>query len=172
MDNNNRNCIRTYHAPDRRWSIHHGNVEVVLPTLGKSLYDGALFDPPYALTYMGNDWDKALPPTEVFEQILQVCKPGAFMLAFGHPKTFHRLATRIEDAGWKIHDTISWLYGNNVGFRRGFGSQVDRLLGCEPHLENIPRSHNYGYFAGNSVHEQRNSNFRDRQGLGRVRDGA
>ncbi|WP_417737778.1 DNA methyltransferase [Rosistilla oblonga] len=128
MNNNNRNCIHTYHAPDRRWSIHHGNVEAVLPILGNSLYDGSLFDPPYALKFMGKGWDKVLPPTEVFKQILRVCKPGAHLLAFGHPKTFHRLMVNIEEAGWKIRDTLSWIHGEGFPKSHNIGKAINKTL--------------------------------------------
>jgi site-specific DNA-methyltransferase (adenine-specific) len=38
-------------------------------------------------------------------------KPGGFLLAFGGTRTHHRLWCAIEDAGFVIQDTISWLYG-------------------------------------------------------------
>ncbi|PHQ34769.1 site-specific DNA-methyltransferase [Rhodopirellula bahusiensis] len=128
MNNNDRNCIRTYHAPDHRWSIHNGKVETVLPTLGNSLYDGAIFDPPYALKFMGNDWDKVLPSTEVFKQILRACKPGAHLLAFGHPKTFHRLMLRIEEAGWEIRDTLSWINGEGFPKSHNIGKAITKRM--------------------------------------------
>lgn len=91
--------IRTYHASDRRWSLHHGDVQTVLPTLEENLFDGSLLDPPYGLKFMGHDWDDVVPPVEVFRQLFNVCKPGAFLVAFGGPKTFHRLTCNIEDGG-------------------------------------------------------------------------
>jgi site-specific DNA-methyltransferase (adenine-specific) len=33
-------------------------------------------------------------------------------LAFGGSRTFHRIAVAIEDAGFEIRDTLSWLYGS------------------------------------------------------------
>ncbi|QDV69007.1 Modification methylase HindIII [Rosistilla carotiformis] len=128
MNSNIRNHTPSYEAPDRRWSVHHGNVETVLPTLEDSLYDGALFDPPYALEFMGKDWDKVLPPTEVFKQILRVCKPGAHLLAFGHPKTFHRLMVNIEEAGWEIRDTLSWIYGEGLPKSHNIGKDLEKRM--------------------------------------------
>jgi site-specific DNA-methyltransferase (adenine-specific) len=43
---------------------------------------------------------------------LRVAKPGAHLLAFGGTRLFHRLAVAIEDAGWEIRDTLSWIYGS------------------------------------------------------------
>jgi site-specific DNA-methyltransferase (adenine-specific) len=43
---------------------------------------------------------------------LRVAKPGAYLLAFGGTRTFHRLAVAIEDAGWIIRDTLVWAYAS------------------------------------------------------------
>lgn len=42
----------------------------------------------------------------------RVLKPGGHLLAFGGSRTWHRLATGIEDAGFEIRDSIAWLYGS------------------------------------------------------------
>ncbi|AEJ93250.1 DNA methylase [Mycobacterium phage ShiLan] len=44
-------------------------------------------------------------------ECLRVLKPGGHMLAFGGTRTWHRLASAIEDAGFEIRDSIAWLYG-------------------------------------------------------------
>ena len=46
--------------------------------------------------------------------LLRVVKPGAWLLAFGAPRTVHRLAAGIEDAGWEIRDNLSWEHGAGV----------------------------------------------------------
>jgi len=117
MTNKNRNRFRSFHSPDDRWTIHQGQVETVVPTLGTSLYDGLLSDAPYGLEFMGQGWDEMVPPVEVWQGLLRVCKPGAFLLVFCGTKTFHRLIANVEDAGWEIRDTICWLYGE--GFPKG-----------------------------------------------------
>ncbi|MBE7456491.1 MAG: site-specific DNA-methyltransferase [Planctomycetia bacterium] len=43
---------------------------------------------------------------------LRVAKPGTFLLAFGGTRTFHRLASGVEDAGWQVRDCLMWLYGS------------------------------------------------------------
>lgn len=43
-------------------------------------------------------------------EALRVLKPGGFLLAFGGSRTWHRLASAIEDAGFEIRDSIAWLY--------------------------------------------------------------
>lgn len=45
-------------------------------------------------------------------ECLRVLRPGGFILAFGGSRTWHRLASAIEDAGFEIRDSIAWLYGS------------------------------------------------------------
>jgi hypothetical protein len=62
---------------------------------------------------------------QVFTESLRVAKPGAFLLAFGGTRTFHRLACAIEDAGWEIRDCLMWVHGqgfpksHNIGCKCG-----------------------------------------------------
>jgi hypothetical protein len=45
-------------------------------------------------------------------EALRVAKPGAYLLAFGGTRTYHRLACAIEDAGWIIRDCLVWAYAS------------------------------------------------------------
>lgn len=74
--------------------------------------DAIVTDPPYGLAFMGKGWDHAVPGVEFWSAALRVAKPGTYLLAFGGTRTFHRLAVAIEDAGWEIHDCLTWLYGS------------------------------------------------------------
>lgn len=55
--------------------------------------------------------------TPIFAEALRVAKPGAYLLAFGATRTYHRLACAIEDVGWEVKDMCSWVYGS--GFPKG-----------------------------------------------------
>jgi DNA modification methylase len=45
---------------------------------------------------------------------LRVLKPGGHLAAFGAPRTFHRVACGIEDAGFQLRDTLMWVYGTGM----------------------------------------------------------
>lgn len=79
--------------------------------------DGIVTDPPYGLGFMGKNWDHGIPGVPFWSAALRCAKPGAYLLAFGGTRTFHRLACAIEDAGWEMRDCLSWLYGS--GFPKG-----------------------------------------------------
>ncbi len=91
--------------------IHHGDCLLVMPTLPAASVDSIVTDPPYGLDFMGKNWDRGVPGEAFWREALRVAKPGAFLLAFGGTRTFHRLAVAIEDAGWEIRDTLMWVYG-------------------------------------------------------------
>jgi site-specific DNA-methyltransferase (adenine-specific) len=74
--------------------------------------DSVVTDPPYGLSFMRKRWDYDVPSVEVWAECLRVLKPGGHVLAFGGTRTQHRMAVRIEDAGFEIRDIIAWVYGS------------------------------------------------------------
>jgi site-specific DNA-methyltransferase (adenine-specific) len=128
-------------------TVHHGDCLEVIPRFGV-VADACVTDPPYHLTptqkrfaaansapaqygrdgamsrlssgFMGQLWDGgdiAFRP-ETWATIATALRPGAFLIAFGGTRTYHRLACAIEDAGFVIQDTIAWLYGSGFPKRR------------------------------------------------------
>lgn len=45
-------------------------------------------------------------------EALRVLKPGGYLLSFASPRTYHRMAAGIEDAGFEIRDQIMWVFGS------------------------------------------------------------
>lgn len=74
--------------------------------------DAVVTDPPYGLSFMGKRWDYDVPSTEIWAECLRVLKPGGYLLAFAGTRTQHRMAVRIEDAGFEIRDMLAWMYGS------------------------------------------------------------
>jgi site-specific DNA-methyltransferase (adenine-specific) len=136
------------------WTLRTGDCHEVLPTLPADTFDAVVTDPPYELTsahgprepqygngqgaqreranrgkgggFMSMRWDAsgvAFDPA-TWAAVLRVAKPGAYLLAAGSPRTYHRLACAIEDGGWVIRDcirhetveevpaSIGWYYGS------------------------------------------------------------
>jgi site-specific DNA-methyltransferase (adenine-specific) len=92
--------------------ILHGDCREQMAAMEPNSVDAIVTDPPYGLSFMGKDWDKGVPGVAFWEPALRVLKPGGHLLAFGGTRTFHRMAVAIEDAGFEIKDTLSWLYGS------------------------------------------------------------
>lgn len=98
----------------KNFTLYHGLMQDVLPTLPENSVDSVVTDPPYELNFMGKAWDNSgvAFQKDTWERCLRVLKPGGYLLAFGGSRTFHRIACAIEDAGFEIRDTIMWLYGS------------------------------------------------------------
>jgi len=90
----------------------HGDCLEVMRTLPDCSVDAVVTDPPYGLSFMGKKWDYDVPSVEVWAECLRVLKPGGHLLAFAGTRTQHRMAVRIEDAGFEIRDMIAWVYGS------------------------------------------------------------
>jgi DNA modification methylase len=102
--------------------IYEGDCLSVLPVLGVDSIDSVVTDPPYGLSFMGKDWDHGVPGVHFWVEALRVAKPGAYLLAFGGTRTFHRLTCAIEDAGWEIRDCVMWVYGSGFPKSHNIGN--------------------------------------------------
>lgn len=94
------------------YMLHHGCCLAILRTLADNSIDAVVTDPPYGLSFMGKRWDYDVPNVEVWAECLRVLRPGGYLLAFAGTRTQHRMAVRIEDAGFEIRDMIAWVYGS------------------------------------------------------------
>lgn len=93
-------------------TLHLGDCLDVLKTLPENSVDAIVTDPPYGLSFMGRKWDYDVPSVEIWTECLRVLKPGGHLLAFAGTRTQHRMAVRIEDAGFEIRDMLAWIYGS------------------------------------------------------------
>ena len=103
----------------------------------KKIRDGSidlvLTDPPYELGFMGKSWDNTgiANNKEMWAECLRVLKPGGHLLAFSGTRTYHRMASAIEDAGFEVRDMIEWVYGSGFPKSLNIGKAVDKLQGNE-----------------------------------------
>lgn len=117
--------------------IVQGKVEDVLPTLDGP-FDAVLCDPPYGFNFMGKAWDHGVPAAPIWAEVLAQLRPGAPLLAFGGPRTFHRLAVAIEDAGFEIRDTLCWLFGQGFPKSMDVSKAIDKAAGEEREIVGPP----------------------------------
>ena len=101
--------------------------------------DAVVTDPPYGLSFMGKKWDYDVPSEDIWRECLRVLKPGGHLLAFAGTRTQHRMAVRIEDAGFEIRDMIAWVYSSGFPKSHNFGCKCSRDALPYSHEENLPR---------------------------------
>jgi len=116
---------------ESRYQLHHGDCLEVLKTLPDCSVDAVVTDPPYGLSFMGKRWDYDVPAVEVWQECLRVLKPGGHLLAFAGTRTQHRMAVRIEDAGFEIRDLIAWVYGSGFPKSHDISKAIDKAAGAE-----------------------------------------
>jgi len=113
----------------------HGDCLEVLKTLPSDSVDLVCTDPPYGYSFMGKEWDKALPSTETWKECLRVLKPGGFAFVMSAPRSdvLSRMIVRIEDAGFRVDFTpIYWTYASGFPKAMNIGKMVDKRRADDP----------------------------------------
>lgn len=122
--------------------IVEGDCLEVLDKIPANSIDIILTDPPYFLDKLDDKWNhdiisnkknqqviKSLPAgmkfdkeqgirfydwyLKVSKKLYRVLKPGGFFFSFSSPRLYHRMASAMDDAGFKIRDAFLWLYTQN-----------------------------------------------------------
>jgi DNA modification methylase len=117
------------------YTLHHGRQEDILKDYPENHFHSCVTDPPYGLKFMGKKWDYSVPGVAEWESVLRVMRPGAFLIAFGGTRTYHRLVCNVEDAGFEIRDMMAWLYGS--GFPKSHNITDELGTALKPAIEPI-----------------------------------
>jgi DNA modification methylase len=135
---------------DQGWRILTGDCRDVMATLPDHSVDSVVCDPPYELNFMGKKWDSSgiAYDVAVWSEALRVLKPGGHLIAFGSSRTYHRLASAIEDAGFQIRDQIQWLYGTGFPKSLDVSKAIDKAAGVAPSRVTINKTGSLGGFGG------------------------
>lgn len=118
-------------AYTKPYNIHLGSCFEVLKGIPDNSVDSIVTDPPYGLSFMGKKWDYDVPEQAIWEECLRVLKPGGHLLAFASTRTQHRMAVRIEDAGFEIRDMIAWVYGSGFPKSMDVSKAINKAAGAE-----------------------------------------
>ncbi len=136
--------VTLHRDPQQRWGLAHGDALRLLARLPEKSVDAVVTDPPYGIGFHGERWDRPASDAAAFATwtrawaagCRRVLKPGGHFVAFGAPRTAHRLTVGVEDAGLEVRDQLVWLYGQGVPKSRrlpgGFGTALKP--GYEPIL--------------------------------------
>jgi len=110
-------------------TLHSGDSAEVLKQYPDNHFDSIVTDPPYGIEFLGKEWDKNTGAIEVWQECLRVLKPGGHILAFSAARTYHRLATNLEDVGFEIRDQIMWIYGSGFPKGQDMGKIIEKREG-------------------------------------------
>ncbi len=91
-------------------------------------------------------------------ECLRVLKPGGYLLAFGGSRTYHRLASAVEDAGFEIRDQIMWIYGSGFPKSMNVSKSIDKAAGAEREVVGMSATKS-GIADGNAGPQSRDVDF-------------
>lgn len=128
--------------------IIEGDCLEKLKTLEANSIDAVVTDPPYGLKFMGKKWDYDVPSLAIWSEVIRVCKPGAHLLSFGSTRTYHRLISAIEDAGFEIRDQLQWLFGSGFPKSMDVSKAIDKMHGAERKVIGNNPNHRMGESLG------------------------
>lgn len=132
---------------EQNWKI--GDCQDLMKEMEPDSVDLIVTDPPYGYSFMGKDWDRAVPTVNLWQETLRVLKPGAFAFIMSAPRQdvlAHNLVN-LSDAGFDTSFTsIYWTYASGFPKASNIGKMVDKRLGAErPKTKEIqPRSTLHG----------------------------
>lgn len=118
--------------------LYAGDCVEIMARMPGSSVDAIVTDPPYGLEFMGRAWDGFGTPlgfqnwTEAWAlEAFRILKPGGHLLAFAGTRTYHRMASGVEDAGFEIRDCIAWMYGSGFPKSLDVSKAIDKAAGAQ-----------------------------------------
>lgn len=88
-----------------------GDCLKVLRGMDAGCVDAIVTDPPYG---QSNEWyDRGVNP-DVWRECFRVAKSNAALVSFAGSPTYHRIASDIEAAGWKVRQMWAWIYRDGL----------------------------------------------------------
>ena len=88
-------------------------------------------DPPYLIDFMNKGWDSAdniAASPELYKKLFTKMKHGGYVALFGHSRTHHRIMVALEEAGFELKDTLTWLYGQGFPKSHNISISIDKKL--------------------------------------------
>ena len=111
-----------------------GDSAEVLKEIKDNSVDLLATDPPYGIKFMGLDFDKALPPKDIWTECYRVLKPGAFIAVMSSPRSdvLYRMIKDLEDAGFDMSfSPILWTYHSGFPKASDTSKMIDKRLGVD-----------------------------------------
>ena len=114
--------------------IRNGDSLSLLKEIESASVDCMVTDPPYGISFMNRDWDKAVPDIAIWKECLRVMNPGSFAFVMCSPRSDVQaeMVIKLKEAGFEVGFTpIYWVYASGFPKSMNISKVVDRKLGYE-----------------------------------------
>ena len=118
----------------RTGNLVRGDCLRVMELMPANSVDLVVTDPPYGYSFMGKDWDKAVPSVEIWKECLRVLKPGGFAYIMSAPRqdVLTRMIANLESAGFNTGFTsLYWTYATGFPKAHNISKAIDKKAGVE-----------------------------------------
>ena len=91
-------------------------------------------DPPYGYSFMGKDWDKAVPSVDIWNECFRILKHGAFCFVMSAPRqdVQSQMIIRLQEAGFNVRFTpLYWASASGFPKASNISKMVDKQMGVE-----------------------------------------
>ncbi len=123
-----------YNNNNKDSMLIHGDSIEELKKLDDNSVDLVVTDPPYGYSFMGKEWDKALPDKRIWKECLRVLKAGGFAYIMSAPRqdVLARMMIDLEDSGFNTSFTsMYWAYATGFPKALNISKAIDKKLGVE-----------------------------------------
>lgn len=127
-----------------------GDCKEVLKPFPDGSIDCIVTDPPYGISFMGKEWDKALPSVDALKECNRVLKAGAFGFFMCAPRmdVLWRMGQRLEEAGFRVDFSfIGWSYASGFPKASNVAKHIEKRF-REP--DDVLPASGVGFMNGNN----------------------
>jgi len=86
---------------------------------------------PYGISFLNRAWDQNQGKVELWREVHRVLRPGGYIIAFAATRTYHRIATNLEDVGFEIRDMVGWIFSSGFPKAQDVGRIIQKRQGVE-----------------------------------------
>jgi len=115
-----------------------------LKKLDDNSIDLIVTDPPYGYSFMGKEWDKALPDKRIWKECLRVLKHGGFAYIMSAPRqdVLARMMIDLENSGFNTSFTsMYWAYATGFPKALNVSKAIDKRLGVKGKVVGTAKGH-------------------------------